>query len=158
MEKNQEFYTFRGYALLKHEALTPSMEDYLEMICRLAGREGFTRINDLATALNVQPPSVSNMVKKLAELGMVNFAKYGVIKLKEEGFQLGKYLLWRHSCIQEFLVMLGVKEGLLEETEKIEHQVSATTLKRLIALADFFRHNPEVLDHFQRFLQEKEQS
>ena len=39
------------------------MEDYLEMIYRLSKENGYTRINELSNALNVQPPSATRMVK-----------------------------------------------------------------------------------------------
>ena len=58
MSKERErFYTVRGYELLSKDAnlLTPSMEDYLEMVYRLSRDKGYTRISDLASALNVQP-------------------------------------------------------------------------------------------------------
>ncbi|MBA1336275.1 MAG: hypothetical protein HPY66_2710 [Firmicutes bacterium] len=53
MAKNDgEFYTFRGYQLLKQNKknLTASMEDYMEMIYRQCKEEGYVRINSLARA------------------------------------------------------------------------------------------------------------
>ena len=53
---DQEFYTFSEYMRKDQEILSPSAEDYMEMIYRLSKNQGFTRVNDLAMALNVQPP------------------------------------------------------------------------------------------------------
>jgi Mn-dependent DtxR family transcriptional regulator len=142
---DHEFYTVRGYALQQQEdnVLTASMEDYLEMIFRLAQGKGFARSGDLAAALNVQPPSATKMLQKLADLGYVNYEKYGFVNLTATGEILGASLLKRHEAVASFLKMLGVTDGLLEETEKIEHNLSSSTVERLILLAEFLEDNKE---------------
>ena len=104
-DQKREFRTVRGYQIKQQEskAITASMEDYLEMTYRLAREKGYTRMGDLATALNVQPPSASKMVQKLAEMGYLQFEKYGVIELSKKGRQLGQYLLNRHETSNVFL-------------------------------------------------------
>lgn len=76
---NNDFYTFSEYMKKENNSLTASMEDYLEMIYRLSIKTGFVRLHELANALNVQPPSATKMVQKLAELNLINYEKYGVI-------------------------------------------------------------------------------
>lgn len=144
-----EFFTFREY--MRKDDVTASMEDYLEMICRLIQGSGFTRINDLAAALNVQPPSATKMVQKLAELGFVKYEKYGVVMLSEKGQATGQALLKRHQTIEDFLRLLGITEGLLQETEKIEHTISNHTLKALTLLIHFFRDNPELIEELRNY-------
>ena len=151
---NKEFHTFREYMKKDEDLLTASMEDYLEMIYRLSRDSGHTRINDLSGALNVQPPSATRMVQKLAEIGILDYEKYGVIVLSPKGKKLGGYLLERHQMVEDFLKMLGIKEDLLMETEKIEHTISAQTLKCLADFVEFFKHRPEVLDQFKSFRRE----
>lgn len=148
---DKEFHTFREYMKKDEDLLTASMEDYLEMICRLSGETGYTRINDLSAALNVQPPSATRMVQKLAEIGTLDYEKYGVIVLSPKGKKLGGFLLERHQLVEDFLKMLGIKEDLLMETEKIEHTISAQTLKCLADFVEFFRRRPEVLEEFKVF-------
>ena len=80
--------------------LTASMEDYLEMIYRLSLNTGFTRIHELSNALNVQPPSATKMVQKLAELKLLKYEKYGVVTLEQDGKKLGQVLLNRHNIIE----------------------------------------------------------
>lgn len=144
-KKQQEFYTVRGYALLKQEdkLLTPSMEDYLEMSYRLSLEKGYTRIGDLAEALHVQPPSTSKMVQKLTELGYVHYEKYGLIELTEEGQDLGAYLLKRHRLIEKLLTLIGVTANILEQTEKIEHNISEETADRIESLVQFMEDNQD---------------
>ncbi|MGR6837246.1 transcriptional regulator MntR [Syntrophomonas erecta] len=155
MSKEEVFYTVRGYELLGKEGnhLTSSMEDYLEMAYRLSQEKGYTRVGDLANALNVQPPSVTSMVQKLAETPYLKYEKYGRIELTEEGYQLGAYLLKRHETIQDFLYLIGVEEGLLEETEKIEHNVSQSTMEQIMLLVDFFRSHPEWIEAYNVYRQ-----
>lgn len=152
-EDQNKFYTVRGYELLDQagKGLSPSMEDYLEMIYRLAVLKGYTRISDLAAALNVQPPSASKMVQKLAELSYVNYEKYGIIELSESGRILGKYLLSRHEITSKFLLMLGVVDNTLEETEKIEHNLSKETVQKISCLLDFFDAYPNIAEQYQHF-------
>lgn len=155
--QNDEFYTFRGYTLLSkvEKILTASMEDYLEMIYRLSREKGYTRINDLATTLNVQPPSASKMVQKLTDLNFLQYEKYGIIKLTESGENLGRYLLERHNTLQDFLRIIGVTEGLLEETEKIEHNVSEHTMQRIMELVGFIKENPSWQIEFKQYCKQR---
>ena len=152
MEK-MEFHTVRGYQLLKKnkKLLTSAMEDYLEMIYRNSGPDGFLRTNKLAELLHVKASSASKMVRKLGELGLLKYEKYGVITLSEEGKEIGKYLLNRHNVIEEFLKTIGIRENILLETELIEHNVSSMTLRNINILVRFLMSNPEILKRFEEF-------
>ena len=148
---DHEFFTFREYMRKDHEFLSPSAEDYMEMIYRLSEENGFTRVNDLASALNVQPPSVTKMIQKLADLNLIKYEKYGVIMLNTSGVETGKALLARHNMIEKFLIFLNVDEGLLEETEKIEHTINKEILCGIKDIVDFFEDNPDLLSRFQSY-------
>lgn len=152
-EQGREFRTVRGYQIKQQEtkSITASMEDYLEMTYRLTRDKGYTRVGDLATALNVQPPSASKMVQKLVEMGYLQFEKYGVIELSKKGREHGQYLLTRHETLERFLSIIGVKEQLLEETEKIEHYISPETIEKIMLLVAFMEDNPEWLQAFRDF-------
>ena len=143
-----EFFTFREYMRKNQSLLSPSAEDYIEMIYRLSSKSGFVRANDLAAALNVQPPSVTKMIQKLANLNLIKYEKYGVISLRSEGIKVGKYLLKRHDFIESFLKFLNITDGLLEETEKIEHTISASVLYGMIDLMNFFNKHPDLMKKF----------
>lgn len=151
--QNNEFHTVRGYQLLEQEKklLTPAMEDYLEMIYRNVREEGYMRINTLSELLNVKPSSATKMVQKLTEMGFLDYKKYGIIFLTESGKALGEFLLDRHNIIEKFLKSIGVSENLLIETELIEHNVSANTLKRIAQFNRFIEKHPEVVRKFEEF-------
>jgi len=153
LNNEREFRTVRGYQILDAEskALTASMEDYLEMIYRTCGEEGYARVNRLAERLNVRPSSTTKVIKKLKDLGLVNYQKYGVIKLTEKGKALGSFLLKRHEVIEEFLKILGVEETRLKDTEMMEHDVSLNTLRGLYTLNRFLRESPDVMKQYEAF-------
>lgn len=125
------FYTFNNYFKTNSSLITASMEDYIEMIYRLSNEIGFTRVGDLSKALNVKPASITNMIKKLDELSLVYYQKYGYIKLTDDGKAYGEYLLYRHNTIEKFLNIIGVSKNILEETEKIEHVLNKDTFQRI---------------------------
>jgi Mn-dependent DtxR family transcriptional regulator len=127
----EEFYTLKGYKIKNEEILSSSMEDYIEMIYRLSQKSDEVRVRELSSALNVQPPSTTKMIKRLAKENYVIYEKYGCIKLTEKGSNIGSKLLERHRIIFEFLECIGVKENILEQTEIIEHAVNDEVLDKI---------------------------
>lgn len=153
LKREKEFHTVRGYQMLNAEkqSITSSMEDYLEMIYRTCIKNGYSRTNQLAEKLNVRPSSTTKVIQKLKELDLVDYEKYGVIKLTQEGKTLGEFLLKRHKIIEEFLKNLGIEDTLLKDTEMIEHDVSLNTLKSIFILNKFFRENPDIMQQYEDF-------
>jgi len=143
---DNNFYTFRGYSLNNEKSLSPSMEDYVEMIYRLSCNKNNVRVNELSVALNVQPPSSTKMIKKLSQLGYVNYVRYGFVNLTERGVEMGKYLLSRHEIISNFLKLIGVNNNLLEQTEKIEHAIYEETMEKINNFILFLKDNPEIYE------------
>lgn len=124
------------------------------MIYRNSLVEGYMRINTLSDLLNVAAPSATKMVQKLSKLGLLDYKKYGIIFLTENGREIGKFLLDRHNTIQVFLNNLGVTEDILVETELIEHYVSVTTLNKIGLFNKFLVNNPEVLNRLSDFIKQ----
>jgi Mn-dependent DtxR family transcriptional regulator len=155
VEEVSEFHTVRGYQLLEQnkKLLTSAMEDYLEMIYRNSLKEGYMRINTLSELLNVAAPSATKMVQKLGALGMLDYKKYGIIFLTENGKEIGSFLLQRHNIIELFLRNLGVEESVLTETELVEHNISAETLQKIDAYNKFLEQNPDIVNKYKQFLQ-----
>lgn len=126
-----EFHTLKGYRLQNAEALTESMEDYLEMICRHIREKGYIRMSFLAEQLHVRSSSASKMVGKLTELGLVRFEKYGLIFPTDKGLEIGAYLLWRHEVLDRFFCALNQSEDQLRLVELVEHFIDRETLLNL---------------------------
>lgn len=152
MSSNEDiFYTARGYEIAAGEnALTPSMEDYIEMIYRLSSEIGYTRVNDLAERLNVQPPSVTKMMQKLHEKSLLSYEKYGMIHLTEEGKKLGEFFLQRHNTLKEFLSLLNIKD-VQTKVEQMEHYVSYDTYEIIGSFVYFLKSNKDILERFNEY-------
>ncbi len=149
---NEEFYTARGYENIAGEnALTASMEDYLEMIYRLSQENGYTRVNDLADSLNVQPPSVTKMIQKLNEKKLLDYEKYGMVHLTDEGKKIGKYFLERHNTLKEFLTLIGATEDLQKDVETMEHYISLNNFRVISTLVSFMKENNHFLTQFHEY-------
>jgi DtxR family Mn-dependent transcriptional regulator len=150
MKNEREFYTFRGYQILRKDKrlLTDSMEDYLEMIYRNCENNGYVRVNTLAKQLNVRAPSVSRIVQKLSKLGLIDYERYGEIQLTEKGKDIGEFLLNRHKAIESFLKRIGVGTTALRDTEMIEHHISMETYKNIRLLDKYMEQNPGFIEGF----------
>ena len=131
MDNHTEFYTLRGYDRLEKANMSPAMEDYLEMICRIIQEKKFIRVNQLASLLNVTPPSASKMVSKLKDIQLIDFEPYGIIQLTKKGEELGSYFLYRHQTLHEFFCIINDTENELELVEKIEHFIDAKTIQNV---------------------------
>lgn len=151
----REFHTVRGYQILNAEEkiLTSSMEDYLEMIYRVCREEGYIRINQLAEKLHVRPSSTTKVVQRLAACGMIDYQRYGIIRLTERGRDVGGFLLKRHEIIEAFFCKLDIRDT-LKDTEMIEHDISLNALQSIYSLNQFFAQNPDVLRQYHAFKKE----
>lgn len=147
---DDRFHTVRGYELQRNNKnfLTPALEDYLEMIYRNSLNEDYIRINILAQLLNVKDSSASKMVKKLGELGLVNYEKYGIVTLTDKGKELGEELLKKHNTIERFLLFIGCGEEALIQTELIEHIITDNTVKNMQILYAFFQSKSDLLEEY----------
>ena len=127
-----------------------SAEDYLERILELIQQTGQARVVDIANSLNIRQASVTNMVKKLRELGFVEHEKYKRdLVLTEEGRDVAQRIQRRHATLSRFFSLLEVDaETQRRDIEGIEHHLSRVTVRALEDLASFFEKNPEVLERF----------
>ena len=131
MSDDNRFYTLKGYALLEGNAVTSSMEDYLEMIYKIHAAGEAVRVGAVAEKLNVKPSSATKMVSNLKKQGLVSSEKYGYIQLTEAGIELGKYLVFRHDILHRFLCYINRSDNELEQVEKIEHFFNMETVENI---------------------------
>lgn len=133
-------------------AATRSMEDYLERIFELMQEKGYARVSDIASSLEVRPPSVTRMIQKLDEEQFVLYEKYRGITLTPKGERIGKLIKQRHEVLERFLRLLGVDDETVieKDIEGMEHHLSQSTLDCLIKLASFFADNPDTRAEYER--------
>ena len=141
MPEMEGFYTLKRYRQQEMEGLTWSMEDYLEMICRMEAEGRPLRVGALAASLHVRPSSASKMLGNLKEKGYIDFQKYGTILVTDKGRQEGGYLLHRHRVLNDFFCLLNGTGDELEQVEKIEHFINRPTVENLERLTVLLAEN-----------------
>jgi DtxR family transcriptional regulator, Mn-dependent transcriptional regulator len=115
--------------------LSPSVQDYAKAVYALESRAGTAvSTNDLAARLGVTPGSVSGMVRKLTDVGIVEHEPYHGVRLTEEGRRVALEVLRHHRLLELFLAQeLGMSwDRVHDEAEVLEHVLSEE-LERLIA-------------------------
>ena len=138
------FYTMKGYERSASDELTSSMEDYLEMVCRMEEEGEPIRVSSLAASLHVRPSSASKMLDNLKKAGYIDFKKYGSIMVTEKGYEEGRYLLHRHQVLQDFFCTLNHTEDELELVEKIEHFINHRTVENMEQALPFLRPKNDI--------------
>jgi len=128
-----------------------STEDHLERIQELVDRKGYARVSDIADSLGLSKSAVSNMVRRLAARGFVNYEKYRGFTLTPQGRAVASHIKVRHQILFEMLNLLGLSPGTVrEEVEAIEHHLKPETLQVFSRLVRFWRAHPEQLEAFLR--------
>jgi DtxR family Mn-dependent transcriptional regulator len=113
--------------------LTRSAEDYLKAIYHLTEGGNAASTNELAQVLDLAPASVSGMLRRLAEQGLVEHEPYKGVTLAREGKRVALRMLRRHRLIEAYLVAhLGYTwDTVHDEAERLEHAVSDALVERM---------------------------
>lgn len=132
------------------------VEDYLEAIYNLNTEKGYVSAADISDKLGVKPPTVSSMVKNLADKGYLEHERYRGMRLTLTGEKVAKSVIRRHQVISKLISMLGVDdETAYIDTEGIEHHVHPITVRKFERLAEYLRENPRTLEEIRAFIDEK---
>lgn len=124
--------------------LSRSVEDYLKAIYSLSEQGTPAPTSEIAEALDVQPASVSGMIKRLAEAGYVEHAPYRGVKLSAEGTREALRIVRRHRVLELYLSeRLGYSwEDVHAEAERLEHAASDELIERMAAALEDPSHDP----------------
>ncbi len=121
---------------------SPAIQDYLKL-CYQLGRshDGEVSMSQLAQALNVRAPSVTNMVKRLEELKLMKRTPKGLVRLTTRGEMIALEVIRHHRLLETFLVnTLGMDWAEAhKEAEVLEHYIS----ERFETLIDKYLANPK---------------
>jgi DtxR family Mn-dependent transcriptional regulator len=122
-----------------------TIEEYLESIGALEERESPVSTSSIAQSMGLSLASVSEMLRRLAEKGLVDYTPYGGTNLTKEGRQRFLRLTRRHRLWEVFLNRhLGIGwEDVYHHACSLEHATSDLVAEKL---ADFLG-NPEVCPH-----------
>ena len=105
---------------------TPAVQDYLKAIHRLGGDKETVLPNKIAGLLKVRAPSVTGMLKRLAEAGLIVYESGTGARLSETGLVEARRVIRRHRLVELFLTrVLGLDWSEVDaEAEALEHAIS----------------------------------
>ncbi len=112
---------------------TTSTEDCLEIIAKLAEKEGHAHVSDIARQLGVKKPSVTATLKSLAEKGLVQYESYHPVELTRKGTQIATKVMKKHDTLKCFLTQCLKLPAEHADTLacKLEHELDDVALERL---------------------------
>lgn len=124
--------------------LSRSVEDYLKAIYTLSDQGEPASTSQIADWLDVQPASVSGMIKRLAESGFVQHVPYRGVRLSAEGTREALRIVRRHRILETYLSQrLDYSwDHVHEEAERLEHAASDELIDRMANALKNPRHDP----------------
>jgi DtxR family Mn-dependent transcriptional regulator len=120
-------------------------ENYIKIIFKIeteSGGEAST--NAIAEAAQTKAASVSDMLRKLAQKGLINYVKYQGVTLTDQGRREALTIIRKHRLWEVFLVnKLGYKwDEIHDIAEQLEHIQSTDLIERLDAFLEYPRFDP----------------
>lgn len=115
------------------DALTGPVEDYLKAIYALGRDSDAVATNDIAQRLMIAPASVSGMVRRLAEQGLLTYERYRGVRLTDRGRRAALRTLRRHRVIESYLskALNYPWDRVHAEAERLEHAASDELIDRM---------------------------
>ena len=116
-------------------ALTAPVEDYLKAIYDLERSGDAAGTKEIAGALRIAPASVSGMVRRLADQGLIAHEPYHGVRLTDAGRTAALRTIRRHRVIEAYLVQaLNYPwDRVHDEAERLEHAASDDLVDRMAA-------------------------
>lgn len=115
--------------------LSGAVEDYLKAIYALGRGSVSVATNDIAQKLDLAPASVSGMVRRLAEQGLLTYERYRGVTLTNAGRRAALRTLRRHRVIEAYLsgALEYPWDRVHDEAERLEHAASDELVDRMAA-------------------------
>jgi DtxR family Mn-dependent transcriptional regulator len=120
------------------------LEDYLKNIYKIESSEGTVATTTLSRKLGIAPASVTEMIKKLAEEGIVIHTPYHGVQLTKEGRKRALQIIRRHRLWESFLVEVLKFDWheIDEEADRLEHFTSEKLEQHIDELLGFPSKDP----------------
>lgn len=119
-------------------------ENYLKALFNLSNDKGNVSVIELSKRLGIKMPTVTSMMKKLAEKKLVYYESYKPLKLTEKGKKAAVVIIRKHRLTEMFLVqMMGFGwEDVHEIAEQVEHVQSPLFFEKMDELLGFPKLDP----------------
>ncbi|NCU03578.1 MAG: metal-dependent transcriptional regulator [Chitinophagaceae bacterium] len=119
-------------------------ENYIKAIWRLQQSDANVTTNELAAELQTKPASVTDMLKRLSEKKLLNYAPYYGVKLTADGKKLALSIIRKHRLWEYFLVekLQFNWDAVHDIAEELEHVSSPELIERLDAFLGYPKADP----------------
>ena len=113
--------------------MSTSTEEYLEALYTLTQDGKVASTSEMSKRLKIAPASVTEMLKKLADSGYVNYSPYQGVTLTPKGFEMAEKMTRKHRLLERFLHdMLRIgNDKVHKEACAMEHALSDETERAL---------------------------
>jgi DtxR family Mn-dependent transcriptional regulator len=117
------------------ESLTGPVEDYLKTIYEIGRGTVSVSTNDIAQRLDLAAASVSGMVRRLGDQGLLIYERYRGVTLTESGRRAALRTIRRHRVIESYLsgALNYPWDRVHDEAERLEHAASDDLVDRMAA-------------------------
>ena len=124
------------------------VEQYLKVIYNLTEDGGMAKTTDIASAMDIAPASVTEMIHKLSEKGYVRHEPYKGVVLRPRGMKIACKVSRKHRLLERFLAdFVGVSgKSRHEQACKMEHALTDEAEKNLCRIM----HHPTECPHGRR--------
>lgn len=124
--------------------LSQAVEDYLKTIYKLQQGADSVSTSDIARSMSVSSASVTNMVKRLAQLGLVEYESYRGVTVTTTGEKVALEIIRHHRLLELYLkeVMGYPWDKVHEEAEHLEHHISEEFENKLDEMLGYPTHDP----------------
>jgi len=133
--------------------LTSALEDYLETIYELVRDQKLARVKDIAKARGVRAGSVSPAMRRLAAMGLTDYAHREYIDLTPAGERLARRIYARHELLTQFFekILQMPSDEARANACSMEHSLSPQGMEHLARFFEFLQicpDGPELLAKF----------
>ncbi|HVM88030.1 MAG TPA: metal-dependent transcriptional regulator [Puia sp.] len=119
-------------------------ENYLKALFNIASEAGEVNVNELSKRLGIKMPTVTSMMKKLAEKKLVQYESYKPLRLTEKGKKEAGLIIRKHRLTEMFLAekMNFGWEDVHDVAEQIEHIQSPAFFDKMDELLGYPKIDP----------------
>ena len=106
--------------------ISENIEEYLEVLYRNGSNGEQVSTTQLSNDLGIAPGSVTQMLKKLEDLGYITYTPYKGATLTDDGMKIAQKITRKHRILEKFLLdVLKVKEeNIHDQACEMEHTLS----------------------------------
>jgi len=126
--------------------LSSTEENYLKAIYKISERTGEqnSSTNGIAAELGTSAASVTDMIRKLSEKGLIHYEKYRGVSLSKDGMKFALQLIRKHRIWEVFLhdSLHFSWDEIHDMAEQLEHVRSDELINRLEAFLGFPKFDP----------------